>query len=216
MDVATVLLRSRWFAQQPAPLRAALIGAGRIVRLGAGQWVYGEGDEQTGLCAVIEGALRLEASAGHDRNVLIDIAAAVSIFGQSQRRGGGPRIVTARAGPPSAVMLISDHALERIAHDIPDVWRAVSALFYGQLDASVHLAANLLALPPRARIAARLRALATTGEARVSQSELAELCGLSRKATNAHLAAIERAGAIRRGYGTINIVAPQLLDRLAA
>lgn len=210
------MMRSRWFARQPPALRTALVRAGRIVPLDAGQWVYGEGDEDTGLCAVLDGALRLEASAGPNRDVLIDLAPAVRVFGQSQRRGGGPRIVTTRAGPASTVMLVSDRALDRIAADIPDLWRAVSALVYGQLDASVHLAAQLLVLSPRARIAVRIGMLASAGLANVSQSDLAELCGLSRKSVNGHLAALERAGLVRRGYTTIEVVDAAGLSRAAA
>ena len=135
---------------------------------------------------MLSGALRLEATAG-DRDVLVDVARAVTVFGQSARRGGGPRIVTARAGPASEVMLVSDHALERIAADLPDLWRGVSALVYAQLDASVHRMAQMLVLPPRARVLARVRSLARGGVARVSQADLAELTGLSRKTVNEHL-----------------------------
>ena len=83
-------------------------------------------------------------------------------------------------------------------------------------DVIVHLAAQLLALGPRGRIAARLLTFAAGGEVALSQSDLAEMCGLSRKATNAHLAALERAGAIARGYGRIAIIDAGALRRLAA
>lgn len=138
--------------------------------------------------------------------MLIDLARAVTVFGQSHRRGGGPRIVTARAGPASVVMLISDRALERISGGEPDLWRAVSALVYGQLDATVHMLAQLLSLPPRERIVMRLRTLASDGLVRANQSDLAELTGLSRKVVNTHLAALERAGRIRRGYAAITLL----------
>lgn len=93
--------------------------------------------------------------------------------------------------------------------------RAVSELVYGQLDASVHALAQMLALPPRARVAARLLPFATEGVAPLAQADLAELCGLSRKATNAHLAALEATGAIARAYGCIRILAPAVLERAA-
>lgn len=212
MPIDAELLRSRWFARQPPALRTALAAAGREVRLAPGQWVYGEGDDATGIVAVLSGMLRLEASAG-SRTVLIGTAPAGAVFGQSARRGGGPRIVTARAGPASRVLTIGDAALERIGAEHPEVWRAVSELVYGQLDASVHGLALTLALPPRARIAARLLVLDEDGVARISQADLAELCGLSRKSANAHLAALEIAGAIRRGYATIMLLDRPTLER---
>ncbi|WEK43805.1 MAG: Crp/Fnr family transcriptional regulator [Candidatus Sphingomonas colombiensis] len=217
MDVEALALRAIWFAHLPAPLRAALLRAGRVVRLAPGQWVYGEGDEETGLVLVLDGALRIEASLGAERDVLVNLAPAGSAFGQSRRGGGGPRIATARAAARATiVLLIADSALERVAADQPALWRAVSELVYGQLDAMVHLAAQLIGLNPRGRIAARLLALGGGGVAAVSQADLAEMCGLSRKVTNMHLAALEHGGAITRGYGRIVIVAPAILRRLAA
>lgn len=199
------LLLNRWFARQPPELQIALAGAGRAISLAPGQWVYGEGDDATGLVMVLDGLLRLEAAVG-ERVVLVGVARAGGSFGQSHRRGGGPRIVTARAGPASRVVTVSDAALERIGADLPTVWQAVSELVYAQLDASVHGLAQMLALPPRARIAARLMLFADTRIVPLAQSDIAELCGLSRKAANAHLAALEAAGAIVRGYGSIRII----------
>jgi CRP-like cAMP-binding protein len=215
MDVENAMSRSAWFARQPAGLRAALLAAGRVVRLAPGQWVYSEGDSDTGLVAVLDGALRLEASVGPDRTMLIELAQPPAVLGQSRRRGGGPRIVTARAGPASTVWLVGDGALARIGDGDPALWRAVSELLYGQLDASIHLAAQMIALPPRARIAARLAMLARGERVPVSQADLAELCGLSRKATHAHLAALEAAGTIARGYRGITIRDLDRLERAA-
>lgn len=206
MEIETLALRGAWFAHLPPPLRAALLRAGRVVRLDAGQWVYGEGDEETGVVLVLDGSLRIEASVGAERDVLVNLAPAGAAFGQSRRGGGGPRIVTARAAGRATVMLVADSALERIAAEQPLLWRAVSELVYGQLDAMVHLAAQLLALGPRGRIAARLLAFGGEGGAALGQADLAEMCGLSRKSVNAHLAALERRGAIARGYGRIAIL----------
>ncbi|MFT3977946.1 MAG: Crp/Fnr family transcriptional regulator [Sphingomonas bacterium] len=215
MDIESLALRGAWFAHLPPPLRAALLRAGRAVRLDAGQWVYGEGDEETGVVLVLSGALRIEASAGRERDVLVNLLPAGTAFGQSRRGGGGPRIVTARAAGAATVLLIADAALERIAADHPSLWRGVSELVYGQLDAMVRLAAQMLALGPRARIAARLLALGSDGVARVNQSDLAEMCGLSRKAASAHLAALEASGAIARGYGRIEVKDAATLRRMA-
>lgn len=215
MIAPDLLLQNRWFARQEQLLQAAIARAGRVVSLSPGQWVYGEGDEATGVVLVLGGLLRLEAAVG-GRTVLVGVVNVGGSFGQSHRSGGGPRLVTARAGPASRVMIVSDTALERIGADLPLVWQAVSSLVYAQLDASVHNLAQMLALPPRARIAARLLPFAEEGSAPLTQSDLAELCGLSRKATNAHVAALEATGAIRRGYAHIRIVDAAILAGFVA
>ena len=216
MDITVGLVSNTWFARQSANLRSALIRDGRIRQLRAGQWVYGEGDENTGLCAVLSGSLRLEASAGPQRDVLFGIALAGSIFGQSSRRGGGPRLITARANQPASVMLVSDDALDRIGNVEPTLWRAMSELVYEQLDAAVRLNARLLVLRPRARVAMRIASIAKDGVAYVAQGDLAELTGLSRKAVNGHLAALATPGILKTGYGCIRVLDPVALARIAS
>lgn len=208
------LLGIRWFARQPVAVRMRIAAEARSATLAAGQWVYGEGDETTGLVMVVTGMLRLEAAVG-ERMVLVGVARAGGAFGQSKRRGGGPRIVTARAGPASRIVTVSDAALERIGAELPMLWQGVSELVYGQLDASVHGLAQMLALPPAARIAARLMLFVDDGEVPLSQAGLAELCGLSRKTANAHLSSMEAAGVIARGYGSIRLLDRAALARLA-
>jgi CRP-like cAMP-binding protein len=205
-DLPVLLQRNRWFERRSPALQQRLCAEGAIVRLAPGQWVYSEGDPDTGLYAVLDGALRLEVAVDADRDVLIGLAQPVSILGQSRRRGGGPRIVTTRAQSPTTIFSVSDTALDRIAATHPDIWKDVSELVYEQLDAIVHLTAQLLVLRPRARVAARLLQLAVDGHVQARQSDLAEMCGMTRKAVNDHLAALEADGLIQRGYGAVTLL----------
>jgi CRP-like cAMP-binding protein len=214
-DLCALLQRNRWFARRSPDLQDRLCAAGQVVRLAPGQWVHSEGDPETGLYAVLEGALRLEVAVDADRDVLIGLAQPVTILGQSRRRGGGPRIVTTRAQGPTTILAVSDAALDRIAGAHPDVWKDVSELVYEQLDAVVHLAAQLLMLRPRARVVARLLQLAVDGQVQARQSDLAEMCGMTRKAMNGHLAALEADGFLQRGYGAVRLLSAAGLTRIA-
>jgi CRP-like cAMP-binding protein len=214
-DPLLLLRRNRWFARRSSALQECLCVEGQVVRLAPGQWVYSEGDPDTGLYAVLDGALRLEVAVDADRDVLIGLAQPVSILGQSRRRGGGPRIVTTRAQGPTTIFAISDSALDRIAAAHPDIWKDISELVYEQLDTIVHLAAQLLVLRPRARVAARLLQLAVEGQVHARQSDLAEMCGMTRKAMNDYLAALEHLGLIERGYGEIKLLSPAGLTRIS-
>ena len=213
MDVSLALARIPWVARHPPELAERLRAAGRVVHLGAGQWVYGEGEAETGLCLVLDGALRLETTARGDRTVLISFAEAPAVVGQSSRQGGGPRIVTARAARPSVVLTVNDRALETIAANWPPLWRAVNALVYEELESAVRLAAELLTAGAARRIADRLLSLSRDGRARITQSDLAEMSGVTRKTVAQVLAAWERAGLIRRAYAAIDLCDPAgLLD----
>jgi CRP-like cAMP-binding protein len=187
----TALKRGRWFGGLDLALAEALVAAGRVRALDEGQWIYSEGDEEPGLCLVIDGVLRAEASAGRDRGVLLALVGPGQVIGQSRRFGGGRRIVTARAQRASHVLLVPDIALPGIAERAPSVWAAVIALLYDQLDAAVHGAALNLCLSPRQRIAARLAQLADNeGVVAATQADVAEMCGLSRKSASGHILAL--------------------------
>ncbi len=216
MTLQDELSRIDWFARQPAELRVRLAAAGRVMTLRPGQWVYSQGDTGTGLCAVLGGALRLEVALGPERDVLIGLAQAPAILGQTRRRGGGPRILTVRANVASRVLMIADDALEAAAQDVPELWRAVNELVYAELEGMTRLAAWLLVQTPLARVAMRLLQLAD-GEGLVvaNQSDLAEMTGLSRKTVNGHLAALERDGVVARGYRAVRLLDRAALVRLA-
>ncbi|THD36193.1 MAG: Crp/Fnr family transcriptional regulator [Sphingomonas sp.] len=216
MDVMTALMRGRWFAGLDPKLAEALVAAGRVRALDEGQWIYSEGDEEPGLCLVIDGVLRLEASAGSERGVLIGLVGAGQAIGQSRRFGGGRRIVTARAQRASHVLLVPDIALPGIADRAPGAWAAVIALLYDQLDAAVHAAALNLCLTPRQRVAARLAQLADAeGVVAATQADVAEMCGLSRKSASGHILALAANDWVVPLYRSLLVVDPAALRAFA-
>lgn len=202
-----VLARSEWFVRLPAELRHALVDRARIETLARGQWIYGTGDALNGLYAVLEGSAHLLLAAG-EADMLIEIVPAGQVFGQAARFGGGPRLVTAIAGERSTLLHVPDHALGEIARARPDVWRSFTELLYGQLASALRLAADMIRLPPGPRVAARVAMLAreASGVLPVTQTQLAEMTGLSRKTVNGHLRALQRAGILRLGYRGIRVL----------
>ena len=217
-----VLAQAGWLAGQSPALADALLAEGRLARYRAGRWAQAEGDRETGLLVIIEGALQLYCQAPGDREVLVGHAEAGAALGQTMRFGGGPRIVTAICVAPSLLLVVADTALERIGRRYPEIWRAVASLVYAQLRTAVRMAAETVALPPRQRLAARLRSLARVHGGRgpvtlhLSQQALAELIGVTRKTVNACLSEFAASGLVEPGYGRIIVLDPQGLDRLAA
>ncbi len=139
-----------WLAPYAPVLAQALLAEGALARLDAGRWAQAEGDEHTGLLVVIQGALDLYCQAPGDRELRFNQIGAGAALGQTMSFGGGPRLVTAVCAEPSLVLRVSDAGLERIARAHPEVWRAVASLVYVQLRGALHLAAEAIALPPRA------------------------------------------------------------------
>jgi len=211
IDIEPLLRPCGWYQRQPVPLRAAIVREGRVVSLDAGQTAYLEGDAHTGLWIVLEGSMRLSMSAGQDRSALFATAQPGALFGRSRVGGADARIVTAVAGEPSRALQLSDRAMERIAADQPLMWRALADALHNQLDGVIAALGQMLLLRAPARIAARLLALAQPDPeggpplVPLSQTDLAEMCGLSRKTVNGHLDRLDRAGLIERCYATIFI-----------
>jgi CRP-like cAMP-binding protein len=207
-----VLETNRWFASLPAALKSALIAQGRVVEVGRGQWVYGAGDALNGLYAVLRGSVQIMASTVAKEDVLVDIAAAGRVFSQAS----GPRLVTALAGEDSALLHVPDHTLRSIARTHPDIWRNFTALLYEQLSGTLLIAVNMIHLPPRARLATRLLFLAGDGATvRATQSQLAELTGLSRKTVNGHLADFAARNIVEPGYAGLALRDRAALRRIA-
>jgi CRP-like cAMP-binding protein len=211
------LRRSAWLDGRHDLVEPILVH-GRLVRLSPGQWAQAEGDDESGLVVVLSGSLELYCKAPGDREVRIGQVGPGVALGQTVRFGGGPRLLTAICREPAALLQVSDRALTRIAHEAPRIWEAVAALLYLQLRNLISMVAELAALPPRARLAARLGLLAAgagEGPLSVSQEALGEMVGLTRKTVNGHLAAFEHEGLIRRRYGGVEVLDPRGLRRVA-
>lgn len=215
MDLSPALDRSPWYRRQPEELRKAIRQEGRAASLAAGQMAYLEGDASTGLWIVLEGLLRLELAIGPDRVALVGLAPAGAVFGRSRTGGAAARIVSARAAHATRALQLSDAAIARIADRDGRMWRALGEAVQSQLDTTLVALGQLLCLPPAGRIAARLLMLGQSGAADVTQSDLAELTGLSRKVVNGHLGAMAKAGLVQRSYRRIAISDPAGLARLA-
>lgn len=205
-----------WFARQPPDRRDALVRAGRLSRRQTGEWMHGEGDEETGVLAVVDGALKVYGQAPGGREALIGLLPAGTVIGQSAAFGGGPRIVTAITAAPSLIFTLSDSALRRVAAVHSGLWEALGALVYGQLRLNAQTVAEFVALTPRERLISRLLQMTaqTGGDIVVSQADLAEMIGVTRKAVNGWLGELEAAGLVERGYGAIRVLEPGRLERM--
>lgn len=210
--ILAVLRRTGWAGRAEPGLAEALVEAGRMMRLPTGAWSHGEGDTETGILVVIEGAVQLFTEAPGDRQVLVGHIERGGTIGQTNRFGGGPRIVTAIAVVPSQLLIISDAVLARLSASWPNLWRVIAGLAYGQMRATVQTLAQIVALPPRQRLAARLVSLAAiTGEPApltlsIGQQALGELVGLTRKTVNGLLQDFAREGLVRLRYAKLELV----------
>lgn len=207
-----VLSASDWLKGYSGALVQQLVTEGRLVRLNVGEWAQAEGDDRSGLFVVIDGSLHSFCAAPGGRAVMIGVVGAGAVLGHATRYSGGPRLVTAVCVEPSLLLEVSEASLERVALQFPEVWRAIAGFAYANTRRALQMAAEVISLKPRQRIAARLLAaieggsLGGTPTLRVSQELLGEMLGLTRKTINSHLSYFAKIGLIRLGYGQVEIL----------
>jgi CRP-like cAMP-binding protein len=161
---------------------------------------------------VIDGLLHSYYAPLGDRVIMIGFAEPGSVIGHATRYSGGPRLVTAVCAEPSIVLEVSESALDRVARASPEIWRVIATFAYNNMRNALRLAAEVISLQPRERIAARLLTIPKTNPdnepavIKVSQELLGEMIGVTRKTVNQHLSAFERDGLIRVGYGQIELL----------
>jgi len=204
--VLSVLRRAAWLRGEPEALASALLTRGRLVHLVAGAWAQTEGDEQRGLLLVVRGLVHVFCQAAGGRNVLIGHCEAGALLGHATRFSGGPRVVTAVCAVPCTLLAVSERALEEVAARWPTLWRALAASAYGYTRRTVRALAELIALPPRQRLAARLLLMAgPTPDAapavvNLTQQAIGEMIGVTRKTINGYLADFERQRLLKTCY----------------
>ncbi len=212
-----VLRDCEWLRGEPPALIDALLSHGRLLHLSAGEWAQTEGDEQRGLVVVIKGVVHVSCQAAGNRNVLIGHCEAGAVLGHATRFSGGPRLVTAVCAEPSVLLAISERGLEEVALQWPTLWRALAASAYTYTRRTVRALAELIALPPRQRLAARLLIIAADGQpvVRLTQQAIGEMIGVTRKTVNAYLAGFERDRLVQANYNCIVLKDLEGLRRVA-
>ncbi|MEN5199375.1 Crp/Fnr family transcriptional regulator [Pseudomonas wadenswilerensis] len=217
------LLQGHWFQALPPCFQDSLLALARQRELAAGQYLFQRGDAPCGLYAVLDGAMRVGAVATDGKEALLTLIEAPHWFGEISLFDGQPRTHDAQAEGPTRLLWIPQAPLLKWLEQQPQHWRDVSLLMSHKLRV-VFVALeqqSLLAAAPR--VAHRLLQIAAGyGELRgsrrvlqLSQEQLALMLSLSRQTTNQILKSLQQEGALRLGYGEIEIIDPARLQALA-
>lgn len=217
-DSTDVLAGNPWFTELPPELRRALLKQSEIREFQRGEWVYGSGDAPRGVFAVLSGAALVYVALARGDDVLVHVVQPGEIFGHAARLGHGPRLATVLTARPSRFLYLAEPVLERLGRAHPEFWAALTGLLYQQYGDLLGQLARHLALPLRARLAGRLLQFSHGDPGRtaaLSQAQLAELLGVTRKTVNALLAELARDGRVALGHGRVTILDRAALQRLA-
>ena len=89
LDAARQVLEgAQWLAPDASKIAPLLVGLGKLVHRPTGTWVHAEGDEDTGLLVVVDGAVDLFCHGVGERRVRVGLVGPGATVGQSARFGG--------------------------------------------------------------------------------------------------------------------------------
>jgi CRP/FNR family transcriptional regulator, cyclic AMP receptor protein len=194
-----------------------------VRRYDKGEQVFRRGEPGTGMYLVGSGSVALSIGSADGGEVTLAVLRPPGTFGEMAVVDGGPRVATATARQPSAVVTIPGSEVLRLVDQEPSISRALltsmAALVRQVDDQASDLV--LVDLPGRvAKFLARAAASSTGSRTRdgsvrvdvgLNQSELARLVGGSRQQVNRVIVRLEAAGAIERSGSRIVAVRPALL-----
>jgi CRP-like cAMP-binding protein len=210
------LLRAgRWFQGLPESLQDALLAGAVLRSLAKGEWLFARGDAPDGLYAIVEGAMRVTATAPSGKEVLLALVEPPMWFGEISVLDGLPRTHDGIAEEDSRVVHVPQPVLDRILDEEPRHWRQLGLLVASKLRVTFGVMEDIAVLPTGMRLARRLVMAAerygdwqdrTSRVVEVRQEQLATMLSVSRQTVNQLLKELESRGLVRLSYGQIEIV----------
>jgi len=216
------LRKSVWFGGLPYALAKELFAAGSRVDYPAGHTIYLEDSPNQGIFGVLDGTVHFEMIDKSGRRILLDLAGPGCWFGDITVSGDGRTTASAYAFLRVTAWRVPVYALRRLLRDMPDLRRA-----YEQLTA-----ARISHLVERIRVMHRHSALVQVAGTLallhrnlrenssspsgifiyMTQSDLADMTGLSRQTINGIVGQLENEGFVKMRHRKIEIIAPEMLE----
>ena len=204
------------FAGLEADLKERLIASSPLRRFDDGQLIQQRGTQADGFWLIDEGSARVGQYLVDGEFRAVAVLGPGDSFGELAVFAGTPRVVDAVARGPTRLRFIARNRFLPALEGYPASSRALLGALSAQLQDTLDQLAGLRRGSNPARLAGLLINLAGQGYAtRITQQELAELLGVTRATANAALRTLEHAGAVERGYGSIQIADKDLLVRFA-
>lgn len=198
-----------WLHNLPPDLIEALKAAAKVRTILAGCRLSEIGDVPDFLVGVESGVMALHTDNEEQLDTIGHIFAPGDWYGVAAILVHTPRFIGSSALTDARVVQVSRREIERIAAQHPILWRAIAVLSAMNTQLATRVARDALIKSPAERCAATLLRLAGRQplpcELPLTQSQFAEICGLSRGAVAKALSDLELAGKVARGYASITV-----------
>jgi len=201
----------------PPDLEDALFSAAVSVTYTDGQLIQARGDTNPTLSIVKSGTVRMGQIGLDGGYTGMAVLGPGQFFGEFTIFGGLPREFDAFAVGPTVVEHINGTRFDRLLDKHRGIRSYFLAFLAQRLHAALSFVDDLRQLPLPARVGKTLHMMhqsdSTSPSIKVTQTELAEMLGVTRVSINKALAELEEEGLLSRAYGQIQIPSSQKLSR---
>jgi len=213
---AKLVAGSAWLSVVPEKLRSQIVDActTRSVKKRDFLWHFGDGVD--GLYLILSGCLRVETSESQHGPSMLTIFHQGSWVGEAEVLGGTRRITAMSALRNCALLFLPRSDLMAFSRQYPEVWRGLGYLATEHMYLAIASLYDMMIRSSPARVAAVLLRICgirvpafpgiTATDLDVTQTELAQLCNLSRSVVSTVLDDFEKRGLIRTRYGRVQIL----------
>jgi CRP-like cAMP-binding protein len=208
---AEQIMRARgWFSRQPTDFQRELMSRSVLRRFEEGESLYHAGDPVAGVFGLVEGTIKIEFPVAGATYCLASVRQPGFWTGEAAAFRLGNRLATNRIAAPSYVLHLPLAEFERMIAD-PSYCRCFAILTVEHLDEAISVLANMMAGTADSRVASRLVMLAqkngfsSSADLNITQSDLAEMCALTRQTVQQVLRKLEIQGLVTNGYRKITI-----------
>ncbi|QSQ15471.1 Crp/Fnr family transcriptional regulator [Myxococcus landrumensis] len=224
MSHAQLLSEISLFEQLDSEALESLSSLLRPCRFGRGEVVFLQGDVGTALYVIRRGEVAIRLSSPEGKEVILSLLARGDFFGELALLDGEPRSTDAVAREDSELLILQRDDFRRYVEARPGVATALLATLSRMVRHVTQLVHDTHFLDARERLVRVLLGLAREqGESggaggvviplRLTQTEIANLCGLTRESTNKWLRFYVREGLLSYEGGRITLVHPDRLVR---
>jgi len=220
--VVQVLAGCNVFARLDSDACERLADASRVRRFDKGEQIFARGDLGGGMFLVAKGSVALSVTSADGNEVLLALLFPPQTFGELAVIDDGPRVASAFARQPSALVEISRAGVLRVLRQDPEAGVALLRELAGLIRRVDEQASDLVLVDLPGRVAKFLLAAASDSgpappgttvrvDLPLTQTELARLVGGSRQQVNRVIVGLETAGAVQRVGSRIVAIRPDLL-----
>jgi CRP-like cAMP-binding protein len=206
-----------WFAQLPAPERAALHACGTARHFRPGDALFHEGDPSDWVLLVERGRVKIASVTADGKDVVLALRGPGEVVGELSALDGLPRSATASALDAVDARVVRADGFRAFLAEHPSAALLLLSAVCGRLRDSDRRRVEFVALDATGRLATRLVGLAeqfgTPGadgtvriDVAITQGDLAGWTGSSREAVGKALAALRSRGLVATSRRSITVL----------